>query len=267
MDSLQLDQLFRCVWSITASTGGINDSCRTLMNLYTERNNLNIQIRGASNSNGDINELLTVSQLFDTIKIEIDAVESIFKEQLCQMVKTEMLPGSVTAFKGLLCKFGIQLPDTSSSSNTSGVNAKFNTEDLITFFALKARLTDTAFHKSLSDDVVGYTMGSALGSLSAKNVFESKYGKVITNLFESSFLGGDNKGGLSQMYLGTVYNVLNNGDSGFSLSCLCMTGNKPSDTTEAQVFGNVAACEGANFILNTQVINDIMDYYTDLASK
>jgi hypothetical protein len=180
-----------------------------------------------------------------------------------------------TGFREFRREFQLVKPPENQSANSPQNKSKYQIEDFIRFYAFKVKLmdvNDTVFKKQVYDDFRQYIFCSSVGHLSAGETLAYKYGALIKDLLDESSMGDvdSQSGNISQYFMQTVHNLLNTGQSGFSLAELCIG---RSDQTPRQdepalpKFGHAYACSGYYYLEpeGKKIVDDIVAYYTELS--
>lgn len=247
--SKQIDQ----ITSVISQTPEIKEYTEDLTFLYSKKMELQNKLHH-STQNFEENCIATNAQLaqdLETIILRINTSEHFFKK-------------TINNIENLHPAFDKILEDFFS-------NNKYSIQDLVHFYAFKYELLNNElFKKEVFEDISKYIFNASVGSLSARIYIESKYGSLIVNLLEVSFLGDiDSHNNLSQYFLQTIFNLLNDYKPDFSLKALCIKEHENLQNKYAQKFAyGMGSAFTGSYQLNItglQIINDILEYYKNLS--
>lgn len=247
--SKQIDQLAY----IISKTPEIKELNEDLTYLYSKKIQLQNQLQNYI-QNLESNSIATNAQIaqdLETIIMRINASEYFYKK-------------TIDNIETLHPAFDKILEDFFS-------NNKYSIQDLVHFYAFKYELINNeSFKKEVFEDISKYIFNTSVGSLSARIYIESKYGSLIVNLLETSFLGDiDSSKNLSQYFLQTIFNLLNDYKRDFSLKALCIKEEENLQNKYAQKFAyGMGSAFTGSYRLNSiglQIINDILGYYKNLS--
>ncbi len=261
LESRQLEQIFSYLLSDPSNDiKELNNICADLMYLYAQKNNIEAKYDEFLHSINDIKTISEYSQELERIQLQIKATESLFKTSLPNVLRN--FEGGGVAFDMLLSKFGV----------SANENSKYNISDLIEIYAFKRELlSNEGFKQEVYNDFSKYIFTSSVGSLSAKQFVEAKYGTVIANMLEDSFLGDvDSSKNISRYFMETIYCLLNDGTKNFDLRGLCIgkDTNRDDNSIEAQSLGGLdKAYENAYTITENgiNIVKNIANYYDSLS--
>lgn len=237
--------------------------CEDLLYLYAQRDKLIASAMDeSSQSNPNKIELLSkTEEQLNIIKRRIEKAESSFKQELNGYLNKDAY--SKVGYKELMKQFGLSVSVSQDAS-------KYQIEDFIRYYAFKAKLiSDPAFGVRVQDEFRKYIFCTSVGHLDAGEKLAHQYGKWIQDLLDESSLGDidSRSGNISQYFMQTVYNLLNDGKPNFSLGRLCIGAINPPQNIEAPDFGGDEACPGSHYLTKKgkQIVLNIVAYYKEIS--
>ncbi|MFN8770186.1 MAG: hypothetical protein ACK5Z5_08045 [Neisseriaceae bacterium] len=237
--------------------------CEDLLYLYSERDKLILAAESAKNGS-DIGFQSQIAEDLNTINSRINLSEDEFKKMLNSYMNSQKNTAA-TGFSELIDQFQLQ----SSQKSPSG---KYQVEDFIKIYAFKLNLiTNPNYKTQVIDDFRQYIFSTSVGNIHASEIIAKRYGKVIANFLDESSLGDvDSKANISQYFMQTIYNLLNDGKPNFSLGELCIGANKfqqKNQSVSSQKFGDEDVGFENSYWLNGEgisIVENIIKYYNQL---